>query len=241
MKKIIYGTAFLALLGGAVLVACNKQNAKPDQTTSSTEVPLSIEKGFFTDAQLIDMIKGINPGYTKIEEVEEVLFDNCKLSSTVLRTLIDEARFPNYIVEEMMILSSPSSADITYLSSARPTLGTAAIVSASSIDLTTSQFAVDNTNPRKIFIAKNLKQNSLCTDGCGESEWKGDDFKILDLTSTTTPLDPAQMKPCNAGKWVCGRSIETRIVMISEGVYTVYTRCQQNEEKCVRKASQFKQ
>lgn len=242
MKKLIYGVVFLAITGVTVLVACDKQNVVPTQATKKTETVSSIEKSAgLTDAQLIDIIKDRNADYPKIWDVEEVLFDNCQLSSSVLRTLADDSRFPNYIVEEMAILSAPSNADIAYISAVRPTLATTTILSASSIDLTEdSQFAIDNTNPRKVFIAKNLEQTSLCTDGCGESEWKGQDFKILDLTSTTPPLDPVQRPACNPGRWVCGRSIETRVVDVQDGVWTVYTKCQESEERCVRKASRFK-
>lgn len=222
------------------LTACNKQQTAPQKRASTTGISSKSGEEALTDFQLIEIIKGRNRNYSKTEAIEEVLFDNCRLSSPVLRALIDEKRFPDYIVEEMMILSAPSGTDISYLTNSRPGLATATIVSSTTIDWTASQFAVFNLNPRQIFVAKNLKQKLRCSDGCGESEWKGENFKVLELTSITTALDPLEMQSCNSGKWVCGRSIETRIVLISEGVSTVYTRCQTNEEKCVRKASEPK-
>jgi hypothetical protein len=239
MKKIIFGLAILVTAGVSILAACNKQDVLP--TSNKIDQSVNIEKsGSLTDGQLIDIIKGRNSNYSKIEEIEEVLFENCKLKSSVIQVLIDETRIPNYVVEEMMILSNPSVADINYLRSVRPTLSTVSIVAAGSVDLLNSQFVVFNLNPRQIFIAKGMTQKSLCLSGCGESEFKGTDFIILNLTSTTTPLDPAQIADCDAGKWVCGKAVESRIVLNEGSTTIVVTKCEGTTEKCVRKATQPK-
>ena len=239
MKKLIYGIVFFAIAGISVLVACSKQDVQP--TPSKPQQLINIEKsGSFNDAQLIDIIKGRNSSYSKIEEIEEVLFEHCRLSSSVLRVLIDETRMPNYIVEEMMILSAPSSADLTYLNTVRPSLSRTSIVAADNIDLLNSQFAICNSNPRQIFIAKGLTRTALCEDGCGESEFKGTDFVILNLTSTTTPLDPAQIADCNAGRWVCGKLVESRVVLSDGTSTTAVIKCEGTVEKCVRKVTQTK-
>jgi hypothetical protein len=238
MKKIIYGFTFAIIASGATLVACNKQEVK--LPTKHSESIQNTEKSL-SDAQLISIINGLDPNYTKIEEIEEVLFDNCKLSSTVLRSLIDKSKFPDYIIEEMMILSAPiSSSDLTYLQSVRPTLSSTTITKAASTDITNSEFSIVNLNPRQIFVAKGLTQKSLCTNGCGESEWKGTDFQILTLTSTTTPLDPTEMVSCDAGKWVCGKTVESRIVLNEGSTTIVVTKCEGTEERCVRKVSKTK-
>lgn len=237
MKKLIYGVALLAITSGAVLVACNKQNPNPNQTTAKTEIPLNVEKtGRLTDAQLIDIIKGRDASYTKVEEIEEVLFENCKLRSSVLRTLADDLRFPNYIVEEMAVLSAPiSDADLSYLNSARPTLSTTAIISAGSLDLTKLKYSVVNTSPRQMLFAENLMKKSLCVDGCGESEIKGENFVVLDLTSTTTPLDPAEMKPCkDGGKWICGTARRVRRTGGDHTTSVYQVTCTQSADKCIK-------
>lgn len=237
MKKLIFGTAFFAIIGGAVLVACNKQEMNPNSTTAKTETTPSIEKsGTLSDADLIDIIKGRNASYPTLEDIELVLLDNCKLSSSVVRAMIDESRIPNYMVETAMVLSAPiSSADLTYLGSKRPTLSTTAIVAAASIDLTHMNYAIVNTSPRQMLFAKNMVKKSLCADGCGESEVKGDYFVVLDLTSTTTPLDPSEMKPCvSGGKWVCGTARRVRI-QTTDGTSTTYSvTCTQSAEKCFK-------
>lgn len=224
------------------MVACQKQKqVSVPESSAKTTLSSNIEKSTgLTDAQLINIIKGFNPDYSKIEEIEEVLFDHCRLSSSVLQALIDEIRFPDYIIEEMMILSTPSNTDLMYLEAARPSMVTSTIQATSGIDLATCQFAIVNQSPRQVFIARNLTQSPLCITDCGESEWVGDDFSILDLTSTTTPLDPAEMISCNEGKWICGVSVETRIIIIDGNTSTVVTKCQKNEEKCVRKVTQTK-
>jgi hypothetical protein len=103
MKKIIYAFAFSVVTVSAILVACGKQDLSPNHSVGKKPENINVEKSI-TDAQLISFINGTAPNYTKIAEVEEVLFDNCQLSSTVLRALIDESKYPDYIVEEMMIL-----------------------------------------------------------------------------------------------------------------------------------------
>lgn len=236
MKKLIYGLAFFAIAGIGILVACNKHDIQP-----TTKQSISLEKSIsFTDLQLIDIIKGRNTNYTKIEEIEEVLFDHCRLNSSVIRALIDEARLPDYMIEEMMVLSAPSGADLAYLNSVRPSLSTASIVAASGEDLVNSQFVVFNLNPRQIFIAKGLTQKSLCGSGCGESEFKGTDFVIIHLTSVTTPLEPSEIADCDAGKWVCGKAVESRIVLNEGSTTVVVTKCEGTTEKCVRKIAHTK-
>ena len=45
MKRLIYGVAFLAITGATVLVACNKQNPTPNQSTKAkTEAVSDVEK-----------------------------------------------------------------------------------------------------------------------------------------------------------------------------------------------------
>ncbi len=239
MRKLSYSVVFLAITGIGILIACSKEDAQPreSKTEQSTD---SGKSGGFTDAQLIDIIKGHNTSYTTIEGIEEVLFDNCRLSSSVIRALIDESRLPNYIVEEMMVLSDPSNADLAYLNSVRPALSTSSIIAATDADLLNSQFVVFNLNPRQIFIAKDLTQKSLCGSGCGESEFKGTDFLIINLTSATTPLDPEEIADCDAGKWVCGKPVESRIVLNEGSTTIVVTKCEGTTEKCVRKATPSK-
>lgn len=242
MRRFFVGITFLAVAGAITLVACNKQKqVSVPKSSTKTTVSSNTEKSTgLTDTQLIDLIQGRNPDYSKLEQIEEVLFEHCRLSSSVLHALIDETRFPDYVVEEMMVLSTPSSADLAYLMVVRPSLITNTIQSASGMDLTTSQFAIVNRNPRQVFIARNLTRSSLCPDGCGDSQWVGDDFSILDLTSVTTPLNPAEMISCNEGKWICGVSVETRIIIIDGNTSTVVTKCKKNEEKCIRKVTQTK-
>lgn len=237
MKKLIYGVIFLVIAGGTLLVACNKQNVTPVQVNSKAEKSPSIEKmGGLTDMQLIDIIKGRNADYTRIEDIEEILFDNCKLSSSVLHVLADDLRFPNYIVEEMAILSAPiSDADLSYLNLVRPTLSVTAIISSGSLDLTNLNYLVVNTSPRQILFAKNMRRKALCTDGCGESEIRGENFVVLDLTSTTTPLNPGEMRPCkDGGKWICGTAKSTRLVSTDGTTSTWIVTCTQSNERCCK-------
>lgn len=235
MRKLIYSTAFLAIIGGTVLVACNKQEVNPK--TVKTEQTQSVEKlGGLSDADLIKIIHGLDANYPTLEDIELVLLENCKLSSTVMRAMMDETRIPNYMVETAMVLSAPiSSGDLTYLHGARPTLSTTAIVAAASIDLTHLNYAIVNTSPRQMLFARNMVKKSLCADGCGESEIKGNNFVVLDLTSTTTPLDPAEMKPCESGgKWVCGTARRVEI-QSTDGTSTTYSvTCTQSAEKCFK-------
>lgn len=237
MKKLIFGISFLAITGGTILVACNKQNPIPNKSTK-TETSSNIEKtGGLTDSQLIDIIGGRNADYSTVEDIEDVLFDNCKLSSSVLRTLAANLRFPNYIVEEMAVLSAPiSDADLSYLNSARPSLSTTTIVAAGSLNLQNLQFAVVNTSPRQMLFAEDIKKKSLCPDGCGASEIGGANLIVLELTSTTTPLNPAEMKPCQSstGKWTCGTAKEVRTVRTDGTTVTVQLTCTQSAEKCYR-------
>lgn len=237
MKRLIYGVAFLAITGATVLVACDKQDVTPNKATAKTEAVSNIEKsGRLTDAQLIDIIKGRNADYSRVEEIEDVLFENCKLSSSVLRTLASDLRFPNYIVEEMAVLSAPiSDADLSYLNSARPSLSTTAIIAAADIDLTHLNYMVVNTSPRQMLFAKNLMKKSLCADGCGESEIKGDYFVVLDLTSPTTPLEPAEMKPCkDGGKWICGTARRVRRTGGDHTTSHYQVTCTQSSDKCIK-------
>jgi hypothetical protein len=45
MKKLIYGISFLAIAGGAILVACNKQNLNPTlKQSTQTETVSDVEK-----------------------------------------------------------------------------------------------------------------------------------------------------------------------------------------------------
>lgn len=236
MKKLIYGVAFVAISAGAVLVACSKQELNPT-TTKKTETTTSVEKsGGLSDADLIKIIKGQNSNYPTLEDIEGALLDNCKLSSSVIRAMIDESRIPNYMVETVMVLSAPiSSGDLAYLHTGRPTLSTTAIVAAASIDLTNVNFAIVNTSPRQILFAKNMVKRSTCTNGCGESEVSGTNFVVLDLTSTTTPLDPAEMKPCESGgKWICGTAKKVQIVGTDGTTATYKVTCTQSTEKCFR-------
>lgn len=237
MKKLIYGTTFIALIGGVVLVACNKQDVKPQSKTVRIEEPKDLEKtGGLSDADLIDIIKGQNADYSTLEDIEDVLLENCKLGSSVMRAMIDETRIPNYMVETVMILSAPiSNADLTYLSVARPTLPTNVIVASASIDLTHLQYMIVNTSPRQLLFANNLKKKSLCPDGCGESEIKGDNFIVLDLVSPTTPLNPAEMKPCkDGGKWICGTARRVKRTGGDSTTSTYTVTCTQSAEKCIK-------
>ena len=136
----------------------------------------------------------------------------------------------------MAVLSAPiSDADLMYLNSARPSLSTTAIIAAGSIDLTHLNYMVVNTSPRQMLFAKNLVKKSLCADGCGESEIKGDYFVVLDLTSTTTPLEPAEMKPCkDGGKWVCGTAARVRRTGGNSTTSTYEVTCTQSSDKCLK-------
>jgi hypothetical protein len=49
MKKLIYGIAFLAITGGAVLVACNKQNPAPKRLTEKETTTVVQKSGGLTD------------------------------------------------------------------------------------------------------------------------------------------------------------------------------------------------
>jgi hypothetical protein len=238
MKKVIFGISFLVIAGASILVACNKQNLNLNQSnTVKTEQTPSVEKlGGLSDADLINIIHGSDPSYPTLEDIELVLLDNCKLSSSVVRAMIAESRIPNYMIETVMVLSAPiSSGDLTYLNTVRPTLSTTAIVAAASVDLTNLNYAIVNTSPRQLLFAKNMVKKSLCTDGCGESEMKGQNFIVLDLTSITTPLDPAEMKPCESGgKWVCGTAKRVRLTGTDGTTSTYSVTCTQSAEKCFK-------
>ncbi len=240
MKKIIYGIAFLAIAGTTILVACDKQAVKPNSKTVKTEATPNLEKNAgLSDADLIAIIKGQNADYPTLEDIEDVLLENCKLGSSVMRAMMDESRIPNYMVETALVLSAPiSNSDLNYLAVARPTLSTTAIVSAASIDLTHLQYMIVNTSPRQMLFANNLKKKSLCLNGCGESEISGDNFVVLDLVSTTTPLDPAEMKPCkDGGKWICGTARRVRRTGGDHTTSVFQVTCTQSSDKCIKDVS----
>lgn len=89
---------------------------------------------------------------------------------------------------------------------------------------------------RQMLFAYDIKKKSLCPDGCGASEIGGANLIVLGLTSTTTPLDPAEMKPCQSstGKWTCGTAKEVRTVRTDGTTVTVQLTCTQSAEKCYR-------
>ena len=99
-EKLILGVALVAMTGGAILVACSKQDVKPNpaqpaisKTDGKKEHQSGTEKsGRLTDADLIDIIQGLNPSYTVLEEIEDLLLSNCQLSSSALRAMIADAR-----------------------------------------------------------------------------------------------------------------------------------------------------
>jgi hypothetical protein len=236
MKKLIYGIAFLAIAGSTILVACDKEAVKPNSKTIGTKTSTLEKSAGLSDAELIAIIKGQNADYPTLEDIENVLLENCKLGSSVMRAMMDETRIPNYMVETAMVLSAPiSHADLTYLAVARPTLSTTAIAAAASIDLTHLEYMIVNTSPRQLLFANNLVKKSLCPDGCGESEIKGDNFVVLDLISPTTPLNPAEMKPCkDGGKWICGTSSRVRRTGGSSSTSTYQVTCTQSSDRCIK-------
>ncbi len=239
MKKLIYGIGFLAIAGSTILVACNKEAVKPNSKMIEPKSSNLEKSAGLSDADLIAIIKGQNADYPTLEDIEDVLLENCKLGSSVMRAMIDETRIPNYMVETAMILSAPiSPTDLTYLSVARPGMSTTAIVAAASIDLTHLEYMIVNTSPRQMLFANNLVKTSLCTDGCGESEISGDNFVVLDLISTTTPLEPAEMKPCkDGGKWICGTAKRVRRTGGDHTTSIFQVTCTQSSDKCIKDVS----
>lgn len=100
------------MLNALFLVACTKSDVLPDSTNTSNSQGKNL---MLSDSQLIEIIQGDNLNFSRLEEIEDVLIDNSKLNSLVIRAMIDETRMPNYMVETVMILSAPiSNSDLAY-------------------------------------------------------------------------------------------------------------------------------
>ncbi len=83
MKKVIFGISFLAIAGGAILVACNKQIINPTSKTAKTEQTPSVEKSgvitslFFRSVAIIAENHLIIEGGTKFaQQVSLLKFDD---------------------------------------------------------------------------------------------------------------------------------------------------------------------
>jgi hypothetical protein len=233
MKKLFKKASYFIMLNALFLVACTKSDVLPDSTNTSNSQGKNL---MLSDSQLIEIIQGDNLNFSRLEEIEDVLIDNSKLNSIVIRAMIDETRIPNYMVETVMILSAPiSNSDLAYLVSSRPNLSNSSIVAAANIDLNHSNFAIVNTSPRQMLFAKSMVKTSICEDGCGEGEIKGENFVVLDLTSSTTPLDPTEMRPCKTGgKWICGTAKRVHLNGTDGTTATYSVSCTQSAEKCIR-------
>lgn len=243
MKQSLFNAMCVIMTASAIVMGCTKQTSDSEvqQKSQNSEQNLVSDKNLrMSDADLIDIIQQRNPSYPKIQDVEDLLIDNCRLSSSVLRTLIANSRYPDYMVETFAVLSAPlSSSDLTYLHTIRPTISTTAVTAAASINIPDYDFLIVNLSPRKVMFAKNMIKTSTCTDGCGESEITGQDFLIVDLTSATVGLDPNEIRPCKSttAGWVCGTPTYVHLVS-TDGTNAKWTViCKQSTDHCIPKVT----
>ena len=238
MKKFIYAGALLAVVGIGTLVACSKENTtkNPSPKTEANILKNGGTRTILTDAQLIAAIKGEMPDYLNLSDLEDLLYGNSKLSDNVISTLIEISRVPDFIVETALVLSAPvSSTELSHLSSQRPALKHTAIIAAADAK-DDANYVVINTNPRQVLFGRGMVKSSSCED-CGEGTiTTQSDNLLINLTSTTTPLEPAEMKPCKSSNtsWVCGTA---KLVHLNstDGTNANYSvTCQQSTDKCIQ-------
>lgn len=217
MKKLVYGGLFLALVGIG-FVACEKevQNRPTTDQIKHKDVIASkslMNNDWETDSSIISAIIGDNVDYISIASLEDLLYDNAKLSDEVIQILIAADRVPDYVVETSLILSAPiSQSAIDKLRIERQGISISNIARANDIPASVG-FAIINT-PNRIVIFGNDINKSLDPEnencGCGKGIITIEsNFSAITVGSTNEPLppsDPNYMKPCTSsnGKWACG-------------------------------------
>lgn len=241
MNKLIYGGALILALGISV-ASCNKSgNTSSDfYTKEATKAPENEKSTWASDADLIDAIKGRNQDYVSISALEDYLYDNAKLSDDVVQTLIGENRVPDYVVETALVLSAPlSSSALNSLAAKRPNISATTIAKANDIPASVG-FAIINTSHRQIIfgndIVKKVKPgNEEC--GCGDGVITvGSNFAAVTLGTTTQPLDPSEMRPCNSGNvtWTCGDVVYADQTGGGSSTATYTIQCNQSTNKCFK-------
>ncbi|WP_343636253.1 hypothetical protein [Fluviicola sp.] len=89
MKKLIYGISFLAIAGGAILVACNKQNLNPNQSPNAkTETAIDAEKSgaitslFYRSVAILPKSHlVVNNGTEYVQQFSLLMFDESYVPS----------------------------------------------------------------------------------------------------------------------------------------------------------------
>lgn len=239
MHKLIYGGALILALGISV-ASCDK-SGKDTSKFYEKEATKSPEKSTWaTDEALIDAIKGRNQDYVSIFALEDYLYDNARLSDDVVVTLISESRVPDYVVETALVLSAPlSNSQLALLAIKRPNISAATIAKADNIPASVG-FAIINTSHRQIIFGNDIKKkvkpgNEEC--GCGDGVITVEsNFSAVTLTSTTPPLDPAEMKPCKSstGTWTCGDVVYADQTGGTPSSATYTIQCNQSQNKCFK-------
>lgn len=239
MHKLIYGGALVLALGISV-ASCNKSGNTSSNfyTKEATKTP---EKTIWaSDADLIDAIEGKNQDYVSIFALEDYLYDNARLSDDVVVALISESRVPDYVVETALVLSAPlSNSQLALLATKRPAISAATIAKADNIPASVG-FAIINTSHRQIIFGNDIVKtvtpgNEEC--GCGDGVITiGSNFAAVTLTSTTPPLDPAEMKPCKSstGAWTCGDVVYADQTGGTPSSATFTIQCNQSTNKCFK-------
>lgn len=234
MRKSHFAVVVLTAIGTTMLVACNKPHASLHKT-EPVENTMGIEKTvYLSDTEIIAAIQGNNPTCTTLDELDELLIANARLSNRVVHALIAEKRVPNFIVETALVLSTPISDDeMTYLSIKRPGLSNASIKAAAASSLE-DNFTVLNTKPRQVIFGRDMVKSSNpdCDCGDGTITVGSHNLQVI-LTSETTPLDPSEIFGCNSNKWICGTAKVTSSTT-SEGLATYNVTCTPSNEKCMR-------
>lgn len=239
MNKLIYCGALILALGISAS-SCNKSGENSSKFYAK-EAGKSQEKNVWaSDADLINAIKGRNQDYISIFALEDYLYDNAKLSEDVVEVLISESRVPDYVVETALVLSAPlSNADLSLLASKRPNISASTIAKANNIPANVG-FAIINTSHRQIIFGNNIvKKVKPSYEGCGCGEGVitvESNFTAITLTSTTPPLDPAEMKPCTSstGKWTCGDVVYADQTGGTSSSATYTIQCNQSQNKCFK-------
>lgn len=238
MKKIIYGGLFLAVIGTGILLACNKevQQQHPAKAQTNQVLKGTTTRRILSDADLISAIKGQTPEFVNLSDLEDLLYENARLDDNVISTLIETSRVPDFIVETALVLSAPvSPAELSHLSTKRPTLSATAIVAAAAAK-SDANYVVINTNPRQVLFGKGMVKTSAC-DGCGEGTiTTQSDHLLINLTSVTSTLDPAAIKPCRSGntEWVCGTAVYVHLTGTDGTTAHFSVSCEQSSDKCIQ-------
>lgn len=239
MNKLIYGGALILALGISV-ASCNKSGNSSSKFYAKEASKTPEKSTWASDEALIDAIKGRNQDYVSIFALEDYLYDNARLSDDVVVALISESRVPDYVVETALVLSAPlSSSQLTLLANRRPNISAATIAKADNIPSSVG-FAIINTSHREIIfgndIVKKVKPgNEEC--GCGDGVITvGSNFTSVTLTSTTPPLDPAEVKPCTSstGTWTCGDVVYADQTGGGPSTATYTIQCNQSQNKCFK-------